>query len=267
MAQDSSDGQEFVEAGMPMKWTAVFTGRADLLCGQVAEVELEIFRMHGKCAGGWSPSQPNQAPPNIKRNLARAIARVVQVREKALWAGQKQWIVAMESALEALLCCLEQRGTLCLVEAARKQLQDTLAVKEAECQNYSQDKERKMWARIPRQRSDWKSVNGVSPPAVVWESDPECANLSSECEGCVAFENNLPVEGGNKKTRRNQREKRAKQEHRQMVEAGEAIEIPGAVWLSPFGPLTEEQMSRQASMWAFCDMLDEVMTEETSWFL
>ena len=252
---------------MPMTWTPVFTGRADLLCGQVAEVELEIFRMHGKCAGEWSPSQPNQAPPNIKRNLERAITRVIQVREKVLWAGQKQWIDAMESALEALLFCLEQRGTMWLVTAARKQLQDTLAVKEAQVQDYSQDKERNMWARIPRQRSDWKSVNGVPPPAVVWESDPESANLSSECEGCVAFENNLSVEGGNKKTRRNQREKRAKQEHRQMVEAGEAIEIPGAAWLSPFGPLTEEQMSRQASMWAFCDMLDEVMTEETSWFL
>ena len=90
MAQDCSDARDFVEAGMPMTWTPVFTGRADLLCGQVAEVELEIFRMHGKCAGEWSPSQPNQAPPNIKRNLERAITRVIQVREKVLWAGQKQ---------------------------------------------------------------------------------------------------------------------------------------------------------------------------------
>jgi hypothetical protein len=74
-------------------------------------------------------------------------------------------------------------------------------VKEAQVQDYSQDKERNMWARIPLQRSDWKSVYGASPPAVVWESDPECANLSSECEGCVAFENNLSVEGGNKKNK------------------------------------------------------------------
>jgi hypothetical protein len=46
-----------------------------------------------------------------------------------------------------------------------------------------------------------------------------------------------------------------------MVEAGEAIEIPGAVWLSPIGPLTEHKTRRQAAMWALCDMLDEVLTE------
>ena len=119
-----------------------------------------------------------------------------------------------------------------------------------------------MWARIPRQRSDWESVNGVSPSAVVWESDPECANLSSECESCVAFENNLSVEGGNKNTKRRQREKRARQEHREMVEAGEATEIPEAAWLSPIGPLTERKTRRQAAMWALCDMLDEVLTEK-----